>query len=90
MTEEHLVRCPNCNTDNLARQLGGGAGLIFKGSGFYLTDYKKESKKPESTKDQPKEKSSDKKESSTPPPSPEAKPSNTKPTSDGSTSSKKE
>jgi putative FmdB family regulatory protein len=39
--EEPLKRCPNCNTDNLVRVLGTGVGLIFKGTGFYLTDYKK-------------------------------------------------
>jgi len=38
-----LVRCPKCHTDNLARAMGAGAGLIFKGSGFYQTDYKKKS-----------------------------------------------
>jgi putative FmdB family regulatory protein len=37
-----LVRCPNCHTDSLARVVGAGSGLIFKGSGFYLTDYKKQ------------------------------------------------
>ena len=36
-----LVRCPKCHTDSLARVMGLGGGLIFKGSGFYLTDYKK-------------------------------------------------
>lgn len=41
MTEEPLKTCPKCNTDSLARVLSGGSGLIFKGSGFYLTDYKK-------------------------------------------------
>lgn len=39
--EEPLKHCPNCNTDNLVRTIGTGAGLIFKGTGFYLTDYKK-------------------------------------------------
>ena len=39
-----LVRCPNCHTDNLVRVVGAGAGVIFKGSGFYLTDYKKSDK----------------------------------------------
>jgi len=41
ITEPPLVTCPQCKTDNLARVMGSGAGLIFKGSGFYLTDYKK-------------------------------------------------
>ena len=38
--------------------MGTGAGIIFKGSGFYLTDYKKEKPKPDTTKkkeDSPKE-----------------------------------
>ena len=42
---ESLVRCPSCSKDKLTRVIGGGAGLIFKGSGFYLTDYKKKSSK---------------------------------------------
>jgi len=46
MNEEPLLRCPDCKTDNLARVMSGGAGLIFKGSGFYLTDYKKDSASP--------------------------------------------
>lgn len=41
MSDEPLKACPNCNTENLVRLFGSGAGLIFKGSGFYLTDYKK-------------------------------------------------
>jgi putative FmdB family regulatory protein len=38
MSEPPLVHCPKCKTNNLARVMGGGSGLIFKGSGFYLTD----------------------------------------------------
>jgi len=41
MKEDPLLRCPSCNTDSLARIMGAGSGIIFKGSGFYLTDYKK-------------------------------------------------
>ena len=41
MSEEPLKHCPECGTDNLVRVLGTGAGLIFKGTGFYLTDYRK-------------------------------------------------
>ena len=41
MVEPPLVRCPSCGTDNLARVMGTGGGVIFKGSGFYLTDYRK-------------------------------------------------
>jgi putative FmdB family regulatory protein len=46
ITEAPLTRCPACGTDNLARSIGTGAGLIFKGSGFYLTDYKKSASPP--------------------------------------------
>lgn len=41
MTEEPLILCPNCNKKTLKRLIGSGAGVIFKGSGFYHTDYKK-------------------------------------------------
>jgi putative FmdB family regulatory protein len=34
------VNCPTCGEPGV-RQLSGGAGLLFKGSGFYLTDYGK-------------------------------------------------
>jgi putative FmdB family regulatory protein len=33
-------KCPQCGT-RAERQISGGAGLLFKGSGFYITDYKK-------------------------------------------------
>ncbi len=42
MKEAHLTKCPKCK-GKVKRQIGGGAGLIFKGSGFYITDYKKTS-----------------------------------------------
>ncbi|MBW7889336.1 MAG: zinc ribbon domain-containing protein [Bacteroidetes bacterium] len=40
MKEEALQQCPECQRIGLRRLIGGGAGMIFKGSGFYLTDYK--------------------------------------------------
>jgi len=42
------TRCPKCDTDNLARVMGTGVGLIFRGTGFYLTDYKKSGGTPSS------------------------------------------
>lgn len=58
ITDPPLVTCPSCGTDNLVRTVGSGAGVIFKGSGFYLTDYvKKQDKKgttPEKKKDEKK------------------------------------
>lgn len=44
MSELPLVKCPNCGKDTLKRLIGTGGGLIFKGSGFYLTDYKNQPK----------------------------------------------
>jgi putative FmdB family regulatory protein len=41
MTAKKLRKCPQCGKSALERQVGAGAGLIFKGSGFYVTDYKK-------------------------------------------------
>lgn len=41
MKDAPLRRCPACNKSALKRKVGGGAGLIFKGTGFYITDYKK-------------------------------------------------
>jgi putative FmdB family regulatory protein len=40
MTAAPLTVCPKCKTPNLVRIIGSGAGMIFKGSGFYQTDYK--------------------------------------------------
>jgi len=40
------VACPTCGKI-AERQLSGGAGLVFKGSGFYITDYGKDGKKPQ-------------------------------------------
>lgn len=50
MSEPPLVHCPKCHTDNLARIMGTGTGLIFKGSGFYLTDYKKDERDSKGTR----------------------------------------
>lgn len=43
MKDEPLKVCPACKRRTLKRKVGGGAGLIFKGTGFYITDYKKKS-----------------------------------------------
>ena len=39
MTAKPLVRCPKCK-GKLKRLIGAGAGFLFKGSGFYTTDYR--------------------------------------------------
>ena len=44
MSDEPVAVCPNCGADAV-RRLSGGAGLLFKGSGFYITDYRSDSYK---------------------------------------------
>jgi putative FmdB family regulatory protein len=41
ITAEPFEICPKCGKPALKRVIGTGGGMIFKGSGFYLTDYKK-------------------------------------------------
>lgn len=48
MTEEALKVCPSCK-GSLKRLIGKGAGPIFKGSGFYQTDYKNSGIKKDTT-----------------------------------------
>jgi len=39
--EPLLRKCPSCGRRGLQRLIGSGAGIVFKGSGFYETDYKR-------------------------------------------------
>ena len=41
MSDEPVAECPNCGA-KAQRRLSAGAGLLFKGSGFYITDYRGE------------------------------------------------
>ena len=41
ITAKPLRKCPECGKPKLKRLIGTGAGVIFKGSGFYETDYKR-------------------------------------------------
>ena len=45
MSEAPTKKCPACGKSRLERQIGTGAGFIFRGAGFYLTDYRSESYK---------------------------------------------
>ena len=40
MSSDPLKKCPQCKKNKLERLIGSGAGVIFKGSGFYETDYR--------------------------------------------------
>ncbi|MCS7082687.1 MAG: zinc ribbon domain-containing protein [Bacteroidetes bacterium] len=41
ITEDPLSTCPTCGQEAFRRLISAGSGLIFKGSGFYITDYKR-------------------------------------------------
>lgn len=51
ITSTPLKKCPECKKRTLQRLIGGGSGLIFKGSGFYITDYRSDSYKAAAKKD---------------------------------------
>lgn len=64
ITAGTLRKCPKCGRPYLKRLIGTGAGVIFKGSGFYATDYRSESYKQAVNKETP-VKSGEKKETVT-------------------------
>lgn len=43
--DDPLKKCPQCKKTKLRRLIGAGAAIVFKGSGFYKTDYRSESYK---------------------------------------------
>jgi putative FmdB family regulatory protein len=51
MTTDPLTDCPECEKPDLERLIGAGAGLIFKGSGYYQTDYRSDAYKADAKKD---------------------------------------
>jgi putative FmdB family regulatory protein len=63
ITEPVLRKCPECKKQKLRRLFGTGAAVVFKGSGFYQTDYRSESYKSGAAKDKPKSESNEKSES---------------------------
>src|SRR5437764_14622991 len=58
MSEEPLKKCHSCGKKKLRRVYGPGAAILFKGSGFYQTDYRSESYKSAAKADQEAAKSS--------------------------------
>jgi putative FmdB family regulatory protein len=61
--------CPECSEAKLRRKIGGGAAIIFKGSGFYQTDYRSDSYKKSAQADKPADASSSTSSSSSSSPS---------------------
>jgi len=62
MNDRRRVRCPVCGK-TAERMISGGAGLVFKGSGFYITDYKRAGEKKDSDTKAPESKPAKKKDS---------------------------
>ena len=52
ITAKPTKKCPGCGKPKAERLISGGAGLIFRGSGFYLTDYRSDSYKKGAAADQ--------------------------------------
>lgn len=44
MNAETILDCPECGRVQFHREISGGGGIIFRGSGFYETDYKRKRK----------------------------------------------
>ncbi len=80
MKDATLKTCPSCGKKQLERLIGTGGAIIFKGSGFYITDYRSESYKKGEKSAAPAAESTDSKAAtkpttdSTPAPQPAAKP----------------
>jgi putative FmdB family regulatory protein len=64
INEPALKKCPKCKKSKLRRIFGAGAAVIFKGSGFYETDYRSESYKAAAKADSEKAGGNDKKDGS--------------------------
>jgi len=54
ITAQPQKKCPKCKKNKLRRLFGAGGGLIFKGSGFYQTDYRSDSYKKAAESEKPK------------------------------------
>lgn len=71
ITSKRTATCPTCGK-KAERQLSGGGGLVFKGSGFYITDYKRAGEKKEG-ESKPAEKPAEQKPEAKPESKPESK-----------------
>jgi putative FmdB family regulatory protein len=72
MSDAPLTKCPHCGKDMLERIVTGGAGVLYKGEGWYVTDYSKKSTggKEPSADAKPAAKPADKSGDSAPPAAP--------------------
>jgi len=77
--------CPTCGEPKLRRKIGGGAAIIFKGSGFYQTDYRSDSYKKQAEADKSSSKSTATPAPSTPAPAASTDTSKSSASSSGTT-----
>ena len=90
MTSKPLRKCPECGKNKLIRLIGSGAGIIFKGTGFYQTDYRSENYKKAASSDNKAPSTTEKKDIATKDSKKESKPAEktTTPKTDKKASSK--
>lgn len=74
MKDKPLKKCPECGKNALERLIGTGAAVLFKGSGFYQTDYRSEGYKKAADADKPAESKTEAKSESKSEPKPDSKP----------------
>lgn len=53
MKQKPIRKCPECGKLKAERMIGSGGGIIFRGSGFYETDYRSDSYKKAASADKP-------------------------------------
>ena len=58
MLDKPIKKCPECGKSKARRMISGGAGVLFKGSGFYQTDYRSKGYQEAAKKDVPKKEAS--------------------------------
>ncbi|HEX4131357.1 MAG TPA: FmdB family zinc ribbon protein [Pirellulales bacterium] len=71
--DDALTKCPKCKKKKLRRKIGPGAAIVFKGSGFYQTDYRSDSYKKAASSDKPADKPASEKSGGEKSPAPEKK-----------------
>lgn len=86
MSDPPVTECPSCHAE-AQRKISGGAGLVFKGSGFYITDYRGEGYKKAAESDKSGGSSSSSSESSAPKTESKPAPKSDSSSSGGSSSS---
>ncbi|HET9135414.1 MAG TPA: FmdB family zinc ribbon protein [Candidatus Kapabacteria bacterium] len=74
ISEDAITTCPNCGMETFQRVVTGGAGVLYKGEGWYVTDYSKKSSGGKETGSSTTSKSETKSESTSKPSSPPAGP----------------